>query len=363
MAIDINVEGFKLLCQASKKDLLAWLTEQMTEYYGKDCVYNPGDYLFCIGNLPMMLCAHVDTVFHEQPRDFYYSEITHVISSPQGIGGDDRCGVYSILRILKELGDNKRPFLFFSSDEEVGGASTKRAAIDVKDKIGAVNYLIELDRQGKEDSVYYKCGNRKFKEWIDSFGFIEAHGSFTDICTLCKEWDLAGVNFSVGYTNNHRVSEVVNLDHLAATIEKTIRIINETDPQTLYTFCEEKYPTYGSTSFKDYGGKHGVGSNIPCTPQKGKQVCNTFVTNDILRCKFDTVGFVYFQDSKKKDEKRVRKYIAVPDCKDLLVVGTSGEEVCVMFKDKEPDIYTDTFYIHSSDLYFVRHDIINGSQK
>lgn len=356
MGIEINVEGFKLLCQASKKDLLEWLTEQMTDYYGKENVYNPGDYLFCAGNLPMMLCAHVDTVFHEQPNTFFYDKDKKTISSPQGIGGDDRCGVYSILCILKELGDGNKPYLFFSSDEEVGGASTKKAAIEVKDRIHAINYLIELDRQGKEDSVYYKCGNKKFKEWIDSFGFVEAKGSFTDICTLCKEWDLAGVNFSVGYIGNHHVSEVVHLDHLASTIEKTLNIIKATDKETLFTFCEEKYDYYGGSN---YSSKHtsDKGKAVYVDTQKSKTV-NTFLTNDVVKVKFDTVGFVYFTKSGKSTGKlgpKVKTYVGVPEEKELLVIGTIGEEVCVRFMDADAP-FKDTFNIHHSDLYFIRRN-------
>lgn len=351
MEVKINVEGLKMLCQASKRDLLTWLTAQMTEYYGKENVVAPGDYLFCQGNFPVMLCAHVDTVFHEQPSVFSYNEKKNTLSSPQGIGGDDRCGVYSILRILKELEGDKKPFLFFSSDEEVGGASTKKAAKEVKGKIATVNYLIELDRQGEKDSVYYKCGNKKFKTWIDSFGFVEAKGSFTDICTLCKEWDLAGVNFSVGYVGNHHVSEVIHLDHLAATIEKTINVLNATDPDVLFTFCEED-PFAGN-----YWNKQGDGKKTTF-PDSKKTAKNTFISGDVVRAKFDTVGFIY--SPHKGKEKEVKSYVAIPEQTKVIVVASSDDEILVKFDDVALNAggTKELFYASPVDMCFVSHNTI-----
>lgn len=351
MGIKINVEGFKALCQAEKFDLLTWLTRQLSEYYGKNNVVAPGDYLFCAGNIPMMLCAHVDTVFHEQPSEFFYDEVKRTISSPQGIGGDDRCGVYSILAILKELGEGKRPYLFFSTDEEVGGASTKKAAVEVKSRIAGVNYLIELDRQGEKDSVYYRCGNTKFKKWIDSFGFVEAQGTNTDICTLCKEWDLAGVNFSVGYFDNHRVVEHVDFSMLESTIEKVLDIIKSTDGETLYTFCEKGYGyssgTYGGSQHKPYD--YGKANS------SGKKDLRGFISGDIVRPLYDCVGFVY---SRKKDEADVvEKYVAVPMDARLHVIGTTSEKCLVEFvkKDSVGLLFDAPFYVWNEYMEYVSH--------
>ena len=63
----MNKEGFKKLCLPVKEDLLAWLHQQLSEYYGLANTVNGGDYLFFSGNCPTMLCAHLDTVHRRQP--------------------------------------------------------------------------------------------------------------------------------------------------------------------------------------------------------------------------------------------------------------------------------------------------------
>lgn len=249
----MNIEGFKMICEPVKEDLYDWLVEQFQEYYGKENVVAPGDYILCVGNCSAMLCAHLDTVHKKNPRKIIESD--GKISSPQGIGGDDRCGVYAILSVLKNLEESgKKPFLFFSTDEEVGGASTKKAAVDVKNFIAPVGFMIELDRANSIDSVYYKCDNKEFKKWIDSYGFVEANGSFTDICTLCEAWDLAGVNLSVGYYNAHQTTEYVILSELQETIDKVTQIVSDAKDDRIFLFCKKKETVFAggiSIFYKD----------------------------------------------------------------------------------------------------------------
>lgn len=303
----MNIDGFKMICQASCDDLREWLAKELTAYYGAGSVIANEDYIFCIGNCGTGLCAHLDTVHKEQPETFIYNAQDNTMSSPQGIGGDDRCGVYAILRILYELKEkNVKPFLFFSTDEETGGSTTKKAAKEVKSRAFGINYLIELDRQGSKDSVYYKCDNKEFKKWIDSFGFVEANGSFTDICTLCKEWDLAGVNFSVGYTKNHTLAEIVNFNDLEATIQKTIRIIENSKPDEMFLFCEKKETTtryYGNTSF------YRVGDTIETT--------------------IDTIGFVV-----GKERSFVEEYVEIDAYSIFKIIEVNLDEVCVNYNGK-----------------------------
>ena len=249
----MNKEGFKKLCRPVKEDLFAWLHNQLSEYYGKANTVNGGDYLFFQGNCPTMLCAHLDTVHKRQPTTIVDDGMC--VSSPQGIGGDDRCGVYAVLAILKAVeGEGKKPYVFFSTDEEVGGASTKRAAQEIKNRVAGVGYMIQIDRRNSVDSVYYKCGNTKFKEFIDAHGFIEAQGSFTDICNLSPVFDLASVNLSGGYYNEHTTNEYVVYDELQVTIDKIVKIIADTKDDVVYTYCENKpkstYVPYYSQRFK-----------------------------------------------------------------------------------------------------------------
>lgn len=230
----MNVEGFKLICQPGKDDPYQWLSSELKAVYGDLAVCQHG-YIFCHGNGPVGLSAHIDTVFKQSPLTI--TESNGTLTSPQGIGGDDRCGIYGVLDILTYMKkDGRLPYIFLSTDEEVGGSTTKKMAEECKNMVDKLQFIIALDRAGSVDSVYYECDNKDFKKWIDAFGFVEAKGTRTDICTLCDVWDVAGVNFSVGYYRNHSKDEYVVVSQLEATLNKCHKIVDAADPDKVFPF-------------------------------------------------------------------------------------------------------------------------------
>lgn len=273
---NLNVDGFKLICQATRYGLLEWLTREMKEYYGDNNVVATDEYLFCIGNVNMMLCSHLDTVHKRQPKQFVYNRAAETMTSPQGIGGDDRCGVFSILTILNEM-DGVKPYLFFSTDEETGMNTTRKGATDLKKLCLGINYIVELDRQDTDDSVYYECGNQEFKDWINSFGFVEAQGTGSDIKVLSSEWEVASVNLSIGYKKQHTTSEKVYFNDVRKTIDRVKQIIRATQPGRFFPLQKKtQYGTYGN------------GTNIRVH----------FYIGDTVRCVESTIGTRY----KTKEE-------------------------------------------------------------
>lgn len=54
-----------------------------------------------------MLLAHLDTVYIKLVRTICKSKDKNVLMSPQGIGGDDRCGVYILVKTYELF--NKKP--------------------------------------------------------------------------------------------------------------------------------------------------------------------------------------------------------------------------------------------------------------
>ena len=68
-----------------------------------------------------------------------------------------------------------------------------------------LNYIIQLDRRSSNDCVFYDCDNKEFTKYVESFGFLEGIGSFSDISVICLSWGIAGVNLSVGYDSSSDV--------------------------------------------------------------------------------------------------------------------------------------------------------------
>ena len=86
--------------------------------------------------------------------------------------------------------------------------------------------MIQLDRHGTNDSVYYDCGNDKFEKYINQFGFNTEWGTFTDISILAPRWGYAAVNLSIGYREEHQEIEHLYVGEMFQTIEKVINIFN-----------------------------------------------------------------------------------------------------------------------------------------
>lgn len=223
--------------------------------FGYEVIYADG-YLFAKGNVPVMLCAHMDTVHKDPVKDIYMSD-NGCIWSPQGIGGDDRCGIYTALMTVR---DGNRPYILFTEDEEIGCIGAGYFADDVTYNIIKaedinINFIIEIDRRGSNDSVYYSCDNPEFEKFIDTYGFKTAYGSCSDISEVAPALGIAAVNFSSGYYNAHTTSEYIVLDELYNIIERVNQIvIDAANGKTVkYEYIEAKY------SYKNYWGKEWCG--------------------------------------------------------------------------------------------------------
>lgn len=169
-------------------------------------------YVYAKGKIPVLLVAHLDTVHKEKPKTILFDKEQQLLWSPEGIGGDDRCGIYAILKIVKEF----KPYVLFTTDEEIGGVGASSFVKDIAEL--PVNFMIEIDRRGHKQAVFYDCGNEDFKEVIETLGFKEEYGTFSDISILSPAYDLASVNLSAGYYNEHTKQEYINLEHLNYTI-------------------------------------------------------------------------------------------------------------------------------------------------
>ena len=208
---------FDDILRMRQKELKHYLAGHLKKL-GYETVKKKG-FLYAEGTVPVLLVAHLDTVHNELPHIICRSEDGRYIMSPQGIGGDDRCGVYMILQIISEV----RCHVLFCEDEETGGQGAKafeRSGIQID-----VNYIVEVDRRGNNDAVFYNCDNPKFSEFVCSFGFREAMGSFSDISVVAPYLKTAAVNISAGYYNEHRLHEVIDWSAMQNNVERIKQMV------------------------------------------------------------------------------------------------------------------------------------------
>ena len=103
------MEQLEILFKMSEKKLLKYLSRLLaSKEYGYKNVVKTKDYIYAEGNIPVMLVAHLDTVHHSLPTHIFHDQKQNVIWSPQGIGADDRAGVWAILQLITA---EKKPYI------------------------------------------------------------------------------------------------------------------------------------------------------------------------------------------------------------------------------------------------------------
>lgn len=151
-----------------------------------------------------------------------------------GVGGDDKCGVFGCLYLLKTIPQIK---VVFFSREEVGCkgsmAINKRFFADCR-------YLIQLDRRGSKDFIQTFWGKKTIShEFSSEIGLVKKKykyknttGTVTDVMRL---WNnrvgISCINLSCGYYNPHANHEYVSISDLWHSIKFTEEIINTMKPK------------------------------------------------------------------------------------------------------------------------------------
>ena len=123
--------------------------------------------------------------------------------------------------------------VLFCEDEETGGHGAR--AFTKSGIVPDVNYIVELDRVGNKDAVFYQCRNRQFEQYINGFGFQTAFGSFSDISILAPHLKLAAVNLSTGYYHAHQPGEYVRLDEVEDLVGRIAKILKTKTERFSYT--------------------------------------------------------------------------------------------------------------------------------
>jgi len=239
------------------------LFRELSKMY-QGAVVSEGNYILVPGAAPIMLLAHMDTVHKKQVQHICKTQNGNILMSPQGIGGDDRCGVFAL--VTAHARAETKPWLLFTCDEEVGGIGAGKFCGDHKlgflpKELDELKILVEIDRKGRTDAVYYDCDNADFEKYITSKGFKTEWGSFSDISVVAPELGVAAVNLSSGYYNAHTLHEFINRKHLNGTVRKVGEIIADAAKPDLpkYEYIKGFGSGLGSGWEKDDRGCFGGG--------------------------------------------------------------------------------------------------------
>lgn len=251
----MNIETFKKICKVKDQMKLKGVLKQMLSKYYPEVIDEDGFLYVRSQGVDVMLTAHMDTVHKEKCKKIVElkKDGQKILWSPQGIGGDDRCGIFMITELLKTT--SFRPAIVFCEDEEIGcvGANKFAKWLDKNADASELNikYLIELDRRNGNDAVFYDCGNKNFKEYITgAIGYVEAVGSYSDICEISPALDVASVNLSCGYYKEHTLDHYVIVEEMEKTFLAVRTLLAGADRVERFKYEEITY-------YSDYSSKYG----------------------------------------------------------------------------------------------------------
>lgn len=212
-----------------------------------------------------LLSAHMDTV--EKQFDTSLMKFVNIRTYKNKkflrgygiIGGDDKCGIYIILKIL----ESKPDFNFiFSVSEENGLLGI--IEVVTKQDFSNVSYGLVLDRRGNKDIICVDngFGVKAFEDELKSigkdFGYEAIRGGTSDANQIKSKISCA--NLSCGYYNSHTEKEYVSLEDLARAysyVEKIIttvtkkfdKPISSTSTYSSYDYSNTRDSTYCSACY------------------------------------------------------------------------------------------------------------------
>lgn len=239
----------KLLMMSSSK-VFKTVNKRLSDFY-ETKKYRMDSYLFLSNPAsPILLQAHVDTVrSKKEPPLTVFGD--RFLTGNGVLGADDRAGIYAILKIAEKFLNTKRlPNILITDDEEIGGLGMKIFCKNTDYKeVEHIKLCLALDRQGCGEYVYYNNISDEVKEYVESFGFHEDYGTFSDCEIFTDASHIPSVNLSVGYHHQHTKNERLHMDELELTINRVVSMIK--DP------IKELYPAIGHVTGKYWGGHYG----------------------------------------------------------------------------------------------------------
>ena len=232
--------------------LVNWLTENNIDHYVDDKmnVYAtkqettdlPEDFYF-----PCVI-SHTDTVHSLDVINVIEEQLPNAqdelklslkgyndLGRPTGIGGDDKCGVFACMTLLREL-----PYLkaaFFVS-EETGCHGSRSADPKFFENVGygiqfdaPENWMITEKCFGQvlfdRDSEFFKSCDEVLTEGMVKENMQYMVHPYTDVYALRGKFDFSCINFSIGYYNYHTANEYVVVDDVFNGIEMGRKMIEK----------------------------------------------------------------------------------------------------------------------------------------
>lgn len=206
------------------------------------------------------LVAHTDEVHYQHTKGYEVVTMKNEIivgydsekREFQGIGADDKNGIWICLKCLEEYDNLKCAFFV---EEEIGCQGSRVADMEFfKD----CRFVLQCDRKGNGD-IITKINGLKLcsKEFIEAlnpgkYGYKTTEGLSTDVGALKdRKLEVSCINISCGYYNPHTKNEFTHIGDLMKCLDLVKHVI--TDCQQVYPHINQPKPVRKPVDYDMFG--------------------------------------------------------------------------------------------------------------
>lgn len=221
------------------------------------------------GACRILLNAHMDTVANAVADVVIVEEKGKAVfksANNQVIGGDDKCGVFAVLKCITDRTITTPLMGMLNVSEEVGLVGSDFAMDNHFDLFDDVVFCITIDRRGNTEIITKNsdvdlCSDEMeimLGELGKQHGLETSTGSISDVSNIVKALEINGINLFAGYYGAHTGSESVIFEELLESVE----FIKFLSPCLHKHFSEnpdkiEYKPTKSWSNYPTYGGYYG----------------------------------------------------------------------------------------------------------
>jgi tripeptide aminopeptidase len=266
-----------------------------------------------VSDLYPTMVAHTDTVHDIVPSREYQVRsdrqkmwaVNPKTGQDQGIGGDDKVGIFVALSLLRELPVFKAAFFV---DEEIGCVGSRVADMTFFEDSSLV---LQCDRKGTSDFVDNIMGTPLYGEGfaqeieplLTQFGYKSGDGGMTDVWQLKENGlNVACANMSSGYFRPHTRWEYVGLNDVQRCYDLCFAVVTQLGDKRwehLYDEADNSWNTADYTSDEQAYYEYWVGQGAKQTTGRNLYQDDYWFDQDRLdkaRMGQDTIGKDYLNE-------------------------------------------------------------------
>ncbi|MDP6583703.1 MAG: M20/M25/M40 family metallo-hydrolase [Anaerolineales bacterium] len=213
--------------------MVAYVSNYLTNNDIKHQIDSAGNIYFknrVEGSDRIIVNAHMDTVANAVADVGVFKTAEDIVfksKNNQVIGGDDKCGVFAVLKLITDSEIDVPLTALLTVAEESGCNGVRHAMTYHLDYFFDCNFWITIDRRGNSDIITENCDYQLCADKIISLlgdlgadsGWSTAVGSISDVSEGVVSLQINGINLASGYYGAHTGAEKVSLKDLRRSID------------------------------------------------------------------------------------------------------------------------------------------------